>query len=118
MADFQSAANYLKNTDVDLVTSTTIDVGTGEVEARTTSFSLREIICSLLAGNGILLPNLQLCLKINIGGNSRERRFGYFEMCFICLLSLFFVKLVQYFSVMSINRLDKWKRLLKLLRVF
>ena len=67
MADFQSAANYLKNTNVDLVTSTTVDVGTGEVEARTTSFSLREIICSLLAGNGILLPNLQLCLKINIG---------------------------------------------------
>lgn len=67
MADFQTAANYLKNTNVDLVTSTTVDVGTGEVEQTTTSFSLREIICSLLAGNGILLPNLQLCLKINLG---------------------------------------------------
>ena len=67
MADFQTASNYLKNTNVDLVTSATVDVGTGEVEATTTSLSLREIICSLLAGNGILLPNLQLCLKINIG---------------------------------------------------
>ena len=67
MSDFQTAANYLKNTNVDLVTSATVDVGTGEVEQTTTSISLREIICSLLAGNGILLPNLQLCLKINIG---------------------------------------------------
>ena len=67
MADFETAANYLKNTDVNIVTSATVDVGTGEVEQTTTSISLREIICSLLAGNGILLPNLQLCLKINIG---------------------------------------------------
>ena len=67
MADFETAANYLKNTDVDIVTSATVDVGTGEVETTTTSMSLREIICSLLAGNGIKLPNLQLCLKINLG---------------------------------------------------
>ena len=66
MADFASAANYLKNTNVDVVTSATVDVGTGEVETTTTSMSLREIICSLLAGNGIKLPNLQLCLKINL----------------------------------------------------
>lgn len=67
MADFETAANYLKNTDVDLVTGVTVDAGTGEVETTTTSMSLREIICSLLAGNGIKLPNLQLCLKINLG---------------------------------------------------
>jgi len=67
MSDFETAANYLKNTEVDLVTSTTVDVGTGEVEQTTTSLSLREIICSLLAGGGIKLPNLQLCLKINLG---------------------------------------------------
>jgi hypothetical protein len=67
VADFETAANYLKNTDVDLVTSVTVDAGTGEVETTTTSMSLREIICSLLAGNGIKLPNLQLCLKINLG---------------------------------------------------
>jgi hypothetical protein len=67
MADFETAANYLKNTDVDIVTGVTVDAGTGEVETTTTSMSLREIICSLLAGNGIKLPNLQLCLKINLG---------------------------------------------------
>ena len=67
MSDFETAANYLKNTNVDLVTSTNIDLGTGEIEQTTTSYSLREIICSLLGGNGIKLPNLQLCLKINIG---------------------------------------------------
>ena len=67
MADFATASNYLKNTNVDLITSTTVDVGTGEVNHTSTSFSLREIICSLLGGNGIKLPNLQLCLKINIG---------------------------------------------------
>ena len=67
MSDFETAANYLKNTNVDLVTSATVDVGTGEVETTTTSMSLREIICSLLAGGGIKLPNLQLCLKINLG---------------------------------------------------
>jgi hypothetical protein len=67
MSDFETAANYLKNTNVDLVTGTTVDLGTGEVETTTTSMSLREIICSLLAGNGIKLPNLQLCLKINLG---------------------------------------------------
>ena len=67
MADFETAANYLRNTDVDVVTGVTVDAGTGEVETTTTSMSLREIICSLLAGNGIKLPNLQLCLKINLG---------------------------------------------------
>jgi hypothetical protein len=67
MADFETSANYLKNTNVDLVTSVNVDAGTGEVETTTTSVSLREIICSLLAGGGIKLPNLQLCLKINLG---------------------------------------------------
>ena len=66
MADFTGPEDYLNQT-ISIPSSTTVDVGTGEVSMTTTSFSLREIICSLLAGNGINLPNLQLCLKINIG---------------------------------------------------
>lgn len=69
MADFGSAAEYLKDlreAEVDVVTDVTVDAGTGEVTTTTTSMSVREIICSLLAGNGIKLPNLQLCLKINV----------------------------------------------------
>lgn len=29
-------------------------------------FSLKEIICSLLAGRGLLLPNLQICISLNL----------------------------------------------------
>jgi len=29
-------------------------------------FSLKEIICSLLAGRGLLLPNIQICISLNI----------------------------------------------------
>ncbi len=31
------------------------------------SFTLRELLCGLLAGNGLKLPNVQLCLHSNIG---------------------------------------------------
>ena len=31
------------------------------------SFTLRELLCGLLAGNGLKLPNVQICLHANIG---------------------------------------------------
>ena len=30
------------------------------------SFTLRELLCGILSGNGIKLPNLQICLSANI----------------------------------------------------
>lgn len=41
------------------------DQGNTIVKAETT-YTVREIICSLLAGNGIKLPNVQICLKVNL----------------------------------------------------
>lgn len=67
MASFQSAADYLNTTSLTAPTAIDIDLGAGTVSASTTSFSLKELICALLAGNGIKLPNLQICLHINIG---------------------------------------------------
>lgn len=64
---FSSTAEYLNTTSLSVPTSVDIDLGTGTVSATQTSFSLKELICSLLAGNGLKLPNLQICLKINIG---------------------------------------------------
>jgi len=72
MSDFKdtitNASDYLNSTKVDIPTGKfEIDPESGTVTAQTQSYSLKEIICSLLAGNGIKLPNLQLCLKINLG---------------------------------------------------
>jgi hypothetical protein len=67
MASFQSAADYLNTTSLTVPTAIDVDLGAGTVSASTTSFSLKELICALLAGNGIKLPNLQICLHINIG---------------------------------------------------
>ena len=72
MSDFvgplKDASDYLNSTKIDLPTGKfDIDPKTGTVTAQTQSYSLKEIICSLLAGNGIKLPNLQICLKINLG---------------------------------------------------
>lgn len=67
MASFQSAADYLNTTSLTVPTAIDVDLGSGTVSASTTSFSLKELICALLAGNGIKLPNLQICLHINIG---------------------------------------------------
>ena len=74
MADFtngiENAQHYLNAVDqasIEVPTSVTSNLLSGTVSSSTTSFSIREIICSLLAGNGIKLPNLQICLKVNIG---------------------------------------------------
>ena len=68
MSDFvngiQNASEYLNRTTVTI--PDTIDVNDqGVVSATGTSYSMKEIICSLLGGNGINLPNLQICLKVN-----------------------------------------------------
>jgi len=69
MSDFpqglQDFNEYL-NTKVSVPTSVTVDDTGKVVETTSTTYTIREIICSLLAGNGIKLPNLQLCLKINL----------------------------------------------------
>lgn len=68
MTDFTNgltnASEYLNRTTLSIPTS--IDIGLGGVTAQSTSFSLKELICALLAGNGINLPNFQICLKINL----------------------------------------------------
>lgn len=64
----QSANDYLNRTTVDIPTGVTGDItdqGAG-LNVSTTSYSMKELICNLLGGNGINLPNLQICLKINI----------------------------------------------------
>ena len=72
MSDFtgplKDASDYLNSTKLDIPTGKfDVDTETGTVTPQTQSYSLKEIICSLLAGNGIKLPNLQICLKVNIG---------------------------------------------------
>ena len=70
MSDFidgvKDASEYLNRTTIDVPTGVTVE-SDGTVTPQTQSYSLKEIICSLLAGNGIKLPNLQLCLKVNLG---------------------------------------------------
>lgn len=69
-ADFPNGlanANEYLNRTVEVPTSTTIDPVDGTVSTTTTSYTLREIICSILAGNGFKLPNVQICLKVNLG---------------------------------------------------
>ncbi len=65
-ADGVANANEYLNRTVSVPTSVTVN-DQGTVTATTTDITVREIICSLLAGNGIKLPNLQICLKINLG---------------------------------------------------
>ena len=71
MSDFlngvKDASEYLNRTTIEVPESVTVNPQDGTVTAQTQSYSLKEIICSLLAGNGIKLPNLQICLKVNIG---------------------------------------------------
>jgi hypothetical protein len=71
MSDFvdgvKNASDYINRTTVDIPTGADVDLNNGTITPQTQSFSLKEIICSLLAGNGVKLPNLQICLKINIG---------------------------------------------------
>ena len=64
----QNASDYLNTTKVDIPTNVTgniTDQGAG-VNVSTTSYSMKELICGLLAGNGLQLPNIQICLSVNI----------------------------------------------------
>jgi hypothetical protein len=61
----QSANDYLNTTQINIPSAVNID--NNGVSMTQTSYSLKELICSLLAGNGLKLPNLQICLKANIG---------------------------------------------------
>ena len=69
MTDFvnglKSADEYLNRT---VSVPTQVDVTPdGTVVSSSTTYTIREIICSLLAGNGLKLPNIQICLKVNLG---------------------------------------------------
>ena len=70
MSDFvggiKDASEYLNRTTIDVPTGV-VTVENGTLTAQTASYSLKEIICMLLAGNGIKVPNLQICLKVNLG---------------------------------------------------
>ena len=61
----KDANDYINTTKIDVPTEITVD-DTGKVTASTQAVSLKEIICGLLAGNGIKLPNIQICLKVNL----------------------------------------------------
>ena len=68
MASFKNAADYVNNVgNANIQLPTQLDVTPdGVIQKASTTLNVRELICSLLAGNGIKLPNLQICLKINI----------------------------------------------------
>jgi hypothetical protein len=63
------AADYLSpnNSLTAELTGSVADIGrfvvSGEMD-----FNLKEIICSLLAGRGLKLPNLQICISLNLKG--------------------------------------------------
>lgn len=64
----KSASDYLNNTNVGIPTSVSADPLAGTINVTQTQFQLKELVCALLAGNGIKLPNIQMCLKINLEG--------------------------------------------------
>lgn len=59
--DYLSAQNSI-NGDL---TGSVADVGKLIIKAEY-DFTLKEIICSLLAGRGLLLPNIQVCVSLNL----------------------------------------------------
>ena len=63
----QDASDYLSATNSvnAQLTGSVADVGRLVVSAEF-DYNLKEIICSLLAGRGLLLPNLQICISINL----------------------------------------------------
>jgi len=69
MSDFPQGLNdfndYLNQT-VSVPTQVEVTPD-GTVVKSTTTYTVREIICSILAGNGLKLPNIQICLKVNLG---------------------------------------------------
>lgn len=71
MSNYLNAQQYVNDVNGALDTSvefpTSFDVTPdGVAVTGTSSFTAREVICSLLGGNGLKLPNFQICLKINI----------------------------------------------------
>jgi hypothetical protein len=65
----QSANDYLSaNNSVNAQLSGSVaDIGRFVVSAEM-DFNLKEIICSLMAGRGLKLPNLQICISLNLKG--------------------------------------------------
>ena len=59
--DYLSANNSIKAE----LTGSVVDIGRLVVSAEI-DFNLKEIICSLLAGRGLKLPNIQICISINL----------------------------------------------------
>ena len=69
MSDFPQGVtdvNEYLDRKVSIPTSVTVDDQGNTVVTSETTYTVREIICSILAGNGIKLPNIQICLKINL----------------------------------------------------
>ena len=74
MATFKDAAEYVNNvgnSSIEIPNDLSVTPD-GVIVEGTTSFTVRELICSLLAGNGIKLPNLQICLKVNLARAIQE----------------------------------------------
>ena len=59
---------YLNRTTIEVPTNVVIDPTDPDnpVQVSKSSITLKELICSLLAGNGLKLGNLQVCLKVNL----------------------------------------------------
>lgn len=59
---------YLNRTTIEVPTNVDIDPTDPDnpVQVSKSSITLKELICSLLAGNGLKLGNLQVCLKVNL----------------------------------------------------
>jgi hypothetical protein len=65
----QTASDYLSsnNSLTAELTGSVADIGRFVVSAEM-DFNLKEIICSLMAGRGLKLPNLQICISLNLKG--------------------------------------------------
>lgn len=59
---------YLERTTIEVPTNVDIDPTDKDnpVQVQKSSITLKELICSLLAGNGLKLGNLQVCIKVNL----------------------------------------------------
>lgn len=71
MTNYQNSKQYLEDFNDALnqqvsVPSEVEVTPEGAVVKSETTYTVRELICSLLAGNGIKLPNYQICLKVNL----------------------------------------------------
>ena len=63
----QSASDYLTdNVGASAQLSTSVADIAGFMVSAEMDFNLKEIVCSLLAGRGLLLPNIQICVSLNL----------------------------------------------------